>query len=128
MRYVWELGQFPIACDINCPIAPVDTPGLLPDTNGDTWGVWRLMPGFPGPNGSPTAAELSGEHSLAGTLGSLIAPAGAAAARAPQQRRQTARVFVLSSRHSSPLRGRTLRPSGRAYSCVERCDTAIAAL
>jgi hypothetical protein len=73
--YVRELGQFPIACEFNCPNAPVDTPGLLPDTNGDTWGVWRLMPGFPGSSGSPTAAELSGEHQLAGTLRSLIAPA-----------------------------------------------------
>src|SRR4029450_4861738 len=62
--YGSELGQVPIACEFNCPNAPVDTPGLLPDTNGDTWGVWKLMPGFPGPSGSPTAAELSGEHSL----------------------------------------------------------------
>lgn len=37
------------------------------------------MPGFP-PTESPTDAECSGEHSLPGTLGSLIAWAGAAAA------------------------------------------------
>src|SRR5215207_6455346 len=71
-----------MAFEFCCPNAPVDTPGLLPDTNGDTCGVCRLMPGFPGPSGSPTATELSDEHSLAGTLGSLIAWAGAAAASA----------------------------------------------
>jgi hypothetical protein len=69
-----------MAFEFCCPNAPVDTPGLLPDTNGATCGVCRLMPGFPGFSGSPTAAELSGEHSLAGTLGSLIAYAGAATA------------------------------------------------
>ena len=62
-----------MAFERSCPIAPVDTPGLLPDTNGDTCGVWKLMPGFPGSSGSPTDAEFGAEHSLAGTLGSLIA-------------------------------------------------------
>src|SRR5215211_7715514 len=67
-----------MAFEFCCPNAPVDTPGLLPDTNAATCGVCRLMPGFPGASGSPTATELSDEHSLAGTLGSLIAEAGAA--------------------------------------------------
>src|SRR5829696_6168839 len=71
-----------MAFEFACPNAPVDTPGLLPDTNGDTWGVWKLMPGLPPPSsGSPTEAEWSGEHSLAGTLGSLIAEAGPASAK-----------------------------------------------
>jgi hypothetical protein len=95
--YGSELGQVPIACEFNCPNAPVDTPGLLPDTNGDTWGVWRLMPGFPGSSGSPTAAELSGEHSLAGTLGSLIAPAGAAARSAAAATPKTTKVLRTPS-------------------------------
>ena len=51
-----------MAFEFCCPNAPVDTPGLLPDTNGDTCGVCRLMPGFPGFSGSPTAAEWSDEH------------------------------------------------------------------
>jgi hypothetical protein len=68
------------AGDLICPSAPVDTPGLLADTGGDTWGVWKLMPGFPGFSGSPTATEWKFEHSLAGTLGSLIPWARAAAA------------------------------------------------
>src|SRR5215217_7902550 len=71
-----------MAFEFACPNAPVDTPGLLPDTNGDTWGVWKLMPGLPPPSsGSPTEAEWSGEHSLAGTLGSLIAEAGLGSAK-----------------------------------------------
>jgi hypothetical protein len=78
----------------SAPIAPGDTPlGLFKDAGGFT-GEGPFMPGL-FPKGSPTATEWKFEHSSPGTLGSLIAWAGAAATSPAATTPNRASLFAL---------------------------------
>jgi hypothetical protein len=93
------------ACEFSLPFAPVEPlPGLLSETGGATWSEVAI-PGLDPSGVLPTALEFSGAQVPAGTVGSLMARAGALSApksSAAVKVTDNARFTLLNSKASFP--------------------------